>query len=429
MVLELRGKRKKLPNKELSFRRRSGHNHNLTADDQVKLAKVKKIIAFLLVLTKKNPKEKKYEKLLRVYVAKSISLSYSDEIIFQKVRNRRRTIASFGEFAKANFRFESAHLKLLLTELSFPLLVKFENKMKMSGEEVLLRGLFELVTGAKKHLISHHVFGRDSSAQSRAFLYFIDHIDNNWSHLVTDNLEWWFVNGFWAKSAEAIGVKMAERYPFEHKNLVSHFIDCNCLPTTVTGGGPAENGANSARWDENIQRSFFNLWKSLHGLKHQTVDNAYGLTEDIAGPVSLRNHDIDVCNNSMINDRFAEIQLGQEDQYIIFGDSAYLKESHMSSYHKERLMLMYFKRWNKAMKHVRISIEWNYGYTGNLFNYVRCADKFKQLQEVRTSKVYRVATLFRNFNVIFYGGQSSKYFGLEMPPDMILHYIRQTNIN
>jgi hypothetical protein len=43
----------------------------------------------------------------------------------------------------------------------------------MSGEEVFLRGLYELVSGETKHNISRNVFGRDWSAQSRAFKYFI----------------------------------------------------------------------------------------------------------------------------------------------------------------------------------------------------------------------------------------------------------------
>ena len=38
---------------------------------------------------------------------------------------------------------------------------------------------------------------------------------------------------------------------------VSHFIDCNCLPTSVVGGGPAEEGAN-AMWADEIQQAFYN---------------------------------------------------------------------------------------------------------------------------------------------------------------------------
>ena len=38
---------------------------------------------------------------------------------------------------------------------------------------------------------------------------------------------------------------------------VAHFIDCNCLETSVAGGGPAESGTGAARWDDTIQRSFY----------------------------------------------------------------------------------------------------------------------------------------------------------------------------
>ena len=49
-----------------------------------------------------------------------------------------------------------------------------------------------------------------------------------------------------------------------------YFIDCKCSPTSVVGGGPAEDGANAARWDVEVNRAFYNGWKSVHGLKHQT---------------------------------------------------------------------------------------------------------------------------------------------------------------
>ena len=61
----------------------------------------------------------------------------------------------------------------------------------MAGEEVFLRGLFELVSGANKHEIAK-VFGRDWSAQARAFKYFMY---SNFKHLVMDNLQWWYRNG------------------------------------------------------------------------------------------------------------------------------------------------------------------------------------------------------------------------------------------
>jgi len=182
------------------------------------------------------------------------------------------------------------------------------------------------------------------------------------------------------------------------------------------------------RWNDNIQRTFYNGWKSIHGLKHQTVDNAFGFTEDMYGPSTLRLHDLTLFFESDINGKFTRMQEGESNQFIIFGDSAYPKETHVTSYCALRNPTFDNVKWNKTMKHVRISIEWNYGHTATLFKYVRKKDKLKLLGESRVSQVYTVATLFRNFHVACYGSQSSAYFGLEMPFDMLSHYINQTAV-
>jgi len=64
------------------------------------------------------------------------------------------------------------------------------------------------------------------------------------------------------------------------------------------------------------------------------------------------------------------------------------------------------------MKSVRIAIEWNYGYTASLFKYVGNTVKLKMLKGYTVSKVYIVATFFRNIHVILNGCQSSNYFNL-----------------
>ena len=57
----------------------------------------------------------------------------------------------------------------------------------MYFEEVLLRRLYELVSGADQHEIIA-IFGKDQTIQSRAFKFFINHNYDNFMHLVTDNL-------------------------------------------------------------------------------------------------------------------------------------------------------------------------------------------------------------------------------------------------
>ena len=86
-----------------------------------------------------------------------------------------------------------------------------DNRSKFAGENLFLRGLFELCGGEVHHKIARE-FGRDETAQSRAFNYFVDYIYDNYSHLVKNNLDWWFRNGFWERSAAAIEARMAERF-------------------------------------------------------------------------------------------------------------------------------------------------------------------------------------------------------------------------
>ena len=168
--------------------------------------------------------------------------------------------------------------------------------------------------------MSSQMVKTNTKFQSRAFTMFINHIYDNFHHLVHDNLQWWFRNGFFKKSAEAIGDKMyACDNGFLRRllNLVAHFVDCNCLPTSITGGGSAEDEANAARWDTLIQEAFYNGWKSIHGIKHQTADNAYGMTIDIKGPTSLRRNDLTLLRTGDINNRMAALMEGNEDQFVI----------------------------------------------------------------------------------------------------------------
>ena len=164
------------------------------------------------------------------------------------------------------FRFLKADLHLLCHLLKFPAKVVFDNGATMTGEEVFLRGLYELASGETKHKISTNVFGREWTIQSRAFSWFINYVFGEFSRLVKDNLAWWHRNGFFEMSRVAIFSKMSSVLLsagkddlLEEDGLgVSHFIDCNCLPTSVVGGGPAEEGANAMRWADEIQQAFYN---------------------------------------------------------------------------------------------------------------------------------------------------------------------------
>ena len=316
-------------------------------------------------------------------------------------------------FSKEFLRFRKEDISDLYLLLQFPDKVRLENRSTMSGEEVFMRGLYELCTGAKKTLVSE-VFGRHPSDQCRAFNYFISHIYNNFHHLVTDNLQWWFDNGLMERSAAAIEEKLGARYA----DRFAAFIDCNCLRTDRPGGGPQEDGPGAQRWNNDIQRAFYNGWKSIHGLKHQTVDNALGFTIDVFGPVPLRGNDMSLFRESNINQRMAEFG-----EYKIFGDSAYRggNHSHCSSYGQDA-------GFNSQMKSVRISIEWNYMITVSLFPYISMEHKFKVYESAGVARIYIVAILLKNFHACLYGNQTMNYFNIILPDNFLQAYIGRRRI-
>ena len=127
----------------------------------------------------------------------------------------------------------------------------------------------------------------------------------------------------------------------------------------------------------------------------------------------------------------AAVQADDDDdeQYLIFGDSAYKTQSHIRSYFKRMEMLPEYKTWNYKMKSVRESIEWNYGYTGALFRYVRTKRKLQVLKGVTVTKVYIVATILRNCYIAKYGGQTSNYFNLEIHDDFLYNYVNQIDFD
>lgn len=395
----------------------------LTSHDQVNSRELRRIILILLFLKMfyEETFDSDMEEILDSCIYSYVGTVYAIEEPLSTQAKLKRTIDSLSpEECPINFRFMKQDLGILLSLLRFPESIVLNNRSRCSGEEIFLRGLYELVTGSNQERTCQHMFGGVGSDQSRAFTFFIDYIYDNFHHLVHNNLDWWYRNGFFANSTRAIELKLGA-----YSNMVSHFIDCNCLPTSVVGGGPAEAGANAVRWDDEVQRSFYNGWKSIHGLKHQTVDNAYGLTVDMCGPTSLRRNDLAVLRMSNINERFALLQRGSPEQYVIFGDSAYHTQSHLRSYYRNFDEHGVRGRFNTRMKKVRIAIEWNYGYTASLFNYLLHTRKLKVLQSHRVSKIYTVVTLLRNMYIGMYGGQSSNYFQLSLPNNFVEKYLKQ----
>ena len=125
--------------------------------------------------------------------------------------------------------------------LRIPHTIRFDNRTKMSGVEVFLRSIYELVSGEDQYHICENVFGREQSQQSRAVDWFIKHLNDMFYDILSDNLKWFKEEGFMEASRLAITKKLKElqlEFPEDQPQLVAGFIDCNCLETSRVGGGP-----------------------------------------------------------------------------------------------------------------------------------------------------------------------------------------------
>ena len=80
------------------------------------------------------------------------------------------------------------------------------------------------------------------------------------------------------------------------------------------------------------------------------------------------------------------------------------------------------------LKAWRISIEWNYGFTSNLFGYLKNLNKLRLMNEGKVAKIYTIATLLRNCHVCLYGSISSSYFNLVLPDNMLELYLNNSDI-
>lgn len=177
------------PARLLSSKRRHGTHFKLTANDQVIIHKSQRLIVSLFAFQRKFPKSIQVKKALKICLIRHIYLKYTPNVSLEpSLSNRRRDIDSYSPAeCESLFRFKKEDMKRLCRLLKFPYdeNMIMDNGLSFPGEEVFLRGLYELVGGEAKHRVARE-FGRDHTSQSRAFDAFIDHVYDKFHHLVRE---------------------------------------------------------------------------------------------------------------------------------------------------------------------------------------------------------------------------------------------------
>lgn len=234
-------------------------------------------------------------------------------------------------------------------------------------------------------------------------------------YLLTSRLNYW--SGFFKDFSEAIRLKIIEKggpiFP-PYSFRVAAFIDCTVIATCRPGGGPADAGVNAPRFNTYIQMAVYNGWKKHHGVKFQAIEGPNGMCLHMYGPRSFRQSDLELFAESNIDQLMANAQLNQQQQYCIYGDGIYCITNYCLS------------NSDPIMTKARISNEWDYGQTANLFSFCKfkCSNKLMQHKDV--GKYYFVATILRNCHNCLYDGITASYYELSAP-NLKDYFINATN--
>jgi hypothetical protein len=341
----------------------------------------------------------------------------------EKIVSRNRTIDSFAdEDIPLYFRFRSKQqLHRLKQGFHFPATFRCSSGHAFTADEVLLVGLYRLHRPTTLgDACWKEVFGFSYTRVSLCFKLFITFMHQRWSYLLTDNVAFW--KPYLAECAEAIRQKLGTLgcpFPPAHEPggfKVFGFIDNTMNATCRPGGGPARDGTGAPRNDPLIQRAWYNGWKKLHGMKYQTVDLPNGMNFHVYGPVSVRHNDIFTLHHSNINGTIAQLQAGEEFQYVVYGDSAFVivMDTHVKARHTGDGLTARQVQENRCMSSCREVIEWDYGDIGTMFSFVDYK-KVLKMRKMPVAAICLTAMLFRNAYVTMNSCNTGVYFNLRAP--------------
>ena len=294
-----------------------------------------------------------------------------------------------------------------------------DNGSNFGTDEVLMIGLTRLGYPQKFGLMVA-VFGRDWTALCRAFNWLTCYIRTRFSHLITANLNWWRPELEYF--SDCISKKITEKsdggivYPPGAVCLCG-FIDDTIGKTCRPGGGPAEEGENAPRWNTLIQAAFYTGYKKLHGYKYQTFELPNGMCGDLYGPCPVRKNDLDLLNDSDINEKLRELSETAVKQYKAYCDGIFPILTHMTSKHVGEHTTRAQRYENGIMTKIRIGNEWAYGITENLFSLLKFSSGLRIRKNSEHAMYYITATVLRNAHCCLYGNQVSQYFNC-LPPTL-----------
>ena len=146
-----------------------------------------------------------------------------------------------------------------------------------------------------------------------------------------------------------------------------------------------------------------------------------GLISNLVGPWESTRHDCTMLHESGLLNDLQRVAWFNGQPLCIYGDPAYPMQIHLQAPYKEGNLTRDQKNDTKAMKEVRVSVEWLFGEIKTYFKFV----DFKTQLKVGLSsigKIYLVCGLLPNARTCLYGNKVSEYF--EMDPITLEEYFQ-----
>jgi hypothetical protein len=196
--------------------------------------------------------------------------------------------------------------------------------------------------------------------------------------------------------------------------------------TNTPGTGPVDHYAGAPRRPEHeeIQRSVYNGWKRMHGIKLLSVVMANGLSV-MHGPHSARENDLGSVRISGLEDYLIDIQAQQPIRYKVYGDGIFRlisrPENAIRSYNEARPLIPltdFEVHENCVMRKMRICVEHTYADLSKRFDIVNRPNewKFMNLESNHSAKL-RTIFFLNNCLTCSHGNSLSKRCKI-MPPTL-----------
>jgi hypothetical protein len=347
-------------------------------------------------------------------------------------RNSRIDELRNGEIA-VNFRFRSKQaLHRIMDLLQIPLILKAPSRHVFTGEECLLFLLYRLKS--PEHLAKQAQFfggAKGYKKVSKGVILLKTWLIEKWGYLLLDNLRAFLPN--FRVYADVIRVRMEHNSAtlgpnnpipaalqgmpmdpqtgqgFDVVGFIDGSLHAGCRP----GGGPVREGILAPRHDDELQRAFYQRRGRIHGLNWLISSAPDGMIMFAWGPTSARRHDAMVYHKSGLNPAMRDLQIGNVEQYCVFGDSAYPFLSHTTKNMPHRPVGEHY-----AYNSVREVVEWDWRDIKHFWS--RCnARKYLQVRKKPTGMAQDMflTILFKNLYACEYGSQTSRYFDL-LPPTL-----------